>query len=128
MSDRFSSMGLKAGVWEGTLRADSPPARVALTLHGRTVGQARLTDEGGGVWRVSSPLPAETLADGSQTFMLISDDGEGLEGPRPGAERLANLPLIAGEALDGDLRAEIDLLRAEIDLLKREFRRLATEG
>ena len=31
------------------------------------------------------------------------------------------------EALDADLRAEIDLLRAEVDLLKREFRRLATE-
>ena len=34
--------------------------------------------------------------------------------------------LLAGEALDDDLRAEIDLLRAEIDLIKREFRRLAT--
>ena len=127
MSDRFSSMGLKAGIWEGTLRAETPPRRVALTLHGRTVGQASLSDDGNGIWRVSAPLPAESLADGSQTFMLIADDGEGVEGPRPGAERLANLPIIAGQALDGDLRAEIDLLRAEIDLLKREFRRLATD-
>lgn len=126
MNDRFSSMGIKAGVWEGTLRCDTAPKRVALTLHGRTIGQASLTGDGDGIWRVNAPLPAEALADGSQTFMLIADDGEGLEGPRPGAERLANLPIIAGGVLDGDLRAEIDLLRAEIDLLKREFRRLAT--
>ncbi|SHL94015.1 hypothetical protein SAMN05444389_102256 [Paracoccus solventivorans] len=43
-----------------------------------------------------------------------------------GATRLAHLPLLAGEALADDLRAEIDLLRAEMDLLKRELRRLAT--
>ena len=59
--------------------------------------------------------------------MLIADDGEGLEPPRPGARRVGYLPVLAGEGLDGDLRAEIDLLRAELDLLKREFRRLATD-
>lgn len=127
MSDEFSSMGIKGGVWVGTLRADARPARVALTLHGRTVGAADLSEDGPGLWRVRAPLPAETLADGAQTYMLIADDGDGLEGPRPGAQRLANLPIVAGEALDGDLRAEIDLLRAELDLLKREFRRLATD-
>ena len=58
--------------------------------------------------------------------MLLADDGQDDEAPRPGAQRLGHLPLIAGEVLDDDLRAEIDLLRAEIDLLKREFRQLAT--
>lgn len=126
MSDRFSSLGLKAGVWQGALRGDAPPGRIALTLNGRTVGLAEVTEDGPQLWRVSATLPPETLADGAQTYILIADDGEGTEGPRPAAVRLAKLPLLAGEALDDDLRAEIDLLRAEIDLIKREFRRLAT--
>ena len=46
---------------------------------------------------------------------------------RDAVTKICTLPLLAGEALDADLRAEIDLLRAELDLLKREFRRLATE-
>lgn len=121
----YSSLGLKGGVWEGALQAETPPGRVALTLNGRTVGLAQLEPEGEGLWRVRAPLPADTLADGAQTFLLIADDGEGVEGPRPGARRLGHLPLLAGEGLDEDLRAEIDLLRAELDLLKREFRRLA---
>ena len=121
----FSSLSFKGGVWEGVLRATDPPRRLALTLNGRTVGQAELSPEEPGLWRVRAPLPAETLAEGTQTYILVADDGEGTEGPRPGALRLGSLPLLAGAALDDDLRAEIDLLRAEIDLLKREFRRLA---
>lgn len=126
MSEKFTSLGLKGGVWEGALRSDTAPARIALTLNGRTVGLADVTADGPELWRVRAALPADTLADGAQTYMLIADDGEGMEGPRPAAVRLAKLPLLAGEALDDNLRAEIDLLRAEIDLIKREFRRLAT--
>lgn len=126
MTENFTSLGLKGGVWEGSLRSATPPARVVLTLHGRTVGPAQITQHGPELWHVRAPLPVDTLSDGAQTYMLIADDGEGTEGPRPAAVRLANLPLLAGEALDEDLRAEIDLLRAEIDLIKREFRRLAT--
>ena len=125
MSQPFSCLGLRAGVWEGALRAETPPRRIALTLNGRTVGRAEVSRDGPGLWRVRAALPAESLADGAQTYLLIADDGEGTEGPRPGAQRLAHLPVLAGTALDADLRAEIDLLRAEIDLLKREFRRLA---
>lgn len=127
MIEKFSSLGLKGGIWEGALRIDEAPARVALTLNGLTVGLAEVEAGGEGLWRIRARVPAETLADGIQTYMLIADDGEGVEAPRPGARRIAFLPLVAGEVLDGDLRAEIDLLRAEIDLLKREFRRLATE-
>lgn len=125
MIGNFASLGLTGGVWEGALRVDEAPARVALTLNGRTVGLAEVEPEGEGLWRIRAKLPAETLAGGVQTYMLIADDGEGVEGPRPGALRLGHLPLLAGEGLDGDLRAEIDLLRAELDLLKREFRRFA---
>ena len=123
----YSSLGLKGGVWEGALQAEAGPPRIALTLNGRTVGLAQLETEGEGLWRVRAPIPADTLAQGAQTFLLIADNGEGVEAPHPGAQRLGHLPLLAGEDLDGDLRAEIDLLRAEVDLLKREFRRLATE-
>ena len=126
MTGKFSSLGVKAGVWEGALQVDEAPARVVLTLNGRTVGPAEVEPEGKGLWRVRAPIPAGTLSEGVQTYLLIADDGEGIEDPRPDARRLAHLPLMAGEALDGDLRAEVDLLRAEVDLLKREFRRLAT--
>jgi len=126
MIEKFSSLGLKGGIWEGALRIEDAPVRVALTLNGLTVGLAEVKAQGEGLWRIRARVPAETLADGIQTYMLIADEGEGVEAPRPGARRIAFLPLVAGEVLDGDLRAEIDLLRAEIDLLKREFRRLAT--
>lgn len=125
MIGNFSSLGLKGGVWEGALHSEDAPARVALTLNGRTVGLAEVHPDGEGRWRIRARVPAETLAEGVQTYILVADEGEGVEGPRPGARRIAYLPLLAGEGLDGDLRAEIDLLRAEIDLLKREFRRLA---
>jgi len=112
------------------LHTPALPRRVALTLEGHTVALAELTpengNEDGGPWRASTRIPPETLADGAQTYVLIADDGDGTEGPRPGAIHLAHLPLLAGEALAHDLRAEIDLLRAEMDLLKRELRRLAT--
>ena len=42
-------------------------------------------------------------------------------------EAEATVSLVAGEALAGDLRAEIDLLRAELDMLKRAFRRHCLE-
>lgn len=125
MTPIFSSRGLRGGLWEGVLQADAPPARIALTMNGRTVGLAGTEPAGEGLWHIRTPIPAETLAEGMQTYLLILDDGTGMEGPRPGALRLGQLPLLAGEGLDGDLRAEIDLLRAELDLLKREFRRLA---
>lgn len=127
MIGNFASLGLKGGVWEGALHVDEAPARIALTLGGRTVGLAEVEPEGEGLWRIRARIPADTLAEGMQTYMLIADDGEGLEAPRLGARRVGYLPLLAGEGLDGDLRAEIDLLRAELDLLKREFRRLATD-
>ena len=126
IAGQVSSLGLHRGIWECRLHAATRPHRVALTLDGRTLGLAELTADGDDNWRISARIPVETLADGAQTYVLVADDGEGTEGPRPGATRLAHLPLLAGEALADDLRAEIDLLRAEMDLLKRELRRLAT--
>jgi len=65
------------------------------------------------------PIPAETLSDGVQTFVLRA----------PGtAEALGRFVIVAGAPLDDDLRAEIDLLRAELDLLKSAFRRHCSES
>jgi hypothetical protein len=41
---------------------------------------------------------------------------------------LAQFTLVAGQAPDQDLRAELNLLRAELDLLKRAFQRHVREG
>jgi len=71
-----------------------------------------------GRWPVAMPIPAELLSDGVQTF-LVRDARTG--------ELLGHFAIVAGEALDQDLRAEIDLLRAELDMLKRAFRRHCVE-
>lgn len=121
----FDDHGLQGGVWRGVLRADSQPGRVVLTCLGRVVAHADLTPAADGGWQVAVPLPADTLCDGAQTFLLLADDGTADREPGPGAQHLAHLPLLAGAPLDQDLQAEINLLRAEMDLLKRELRRLA---
>ena len=71
-----------------------------------------------GQWAVQVPIPLQVLSDGVQTF-VIHDASTGT--------RLAHFTVIAGAALEDDIRAEIDLLRAELDLLKRAFRRHCVE-
>lgn len=123
--DRFESVGLKGGVWQGILHRERAPDRLILTHHGDTVAQARITEGGAGAWKVTVGLPTDRLSEGVQTFILLEDHGEGNEAPRPGAARLASLSVLAGAVLDEDIPAELALLKAELELLKREFRRLA---
>jgi len=123
--DRFESLGLKGGIWQGSLRRDKAPGRVILTHLGEVVGEAEVTNVGEDRWHLSVAVPADRLADGCQTFILLEDGGTGREQPQRTAVRLASLPMIMGTVLDEDLQAEIGLLRAELDLLKREFRRMA---
>ncbi len=125
MGTTFTSAGLRGGIWRGMLHRATPPGRVVLAQNGTTVARADVSTAENGAYHVSVRLPADLLTDGVQTFLLLADDGDGDDAPRPGAERLAQLPVVAGRALDGDLRAEIELLRAELDLVKREVRRLA---
>ncbi|WP_199261016.1 hypothetical protein [Paracoccus binzhouensis] len=124
----FESLGLKGGIWHGLLHRATPPARLVLVHMGARVGEARLDPEGEGVWRVSAAIPAERLSDGVQSFLLLEDQGEEGEPPRPGALHLGSLTLVAGALLDDDLRAELDLMRAELELLKKELRRLAARA
>ncbi len=111
---------LVAGVWEGVLTGAKqtwPDLRVTLLnaiLDGVEV--SALSDPGD--WLVRVPIPAATISDGTQTF-VIADAATG--------ETMDSFALIAGEPLADDLRAEIDLLRAELDMLKRAFRRHCVE-
>lgn len=124
MSDlTVTSTRMKEGVWEAILRreredghADLP--KVEVTLDNLQIsGVETIPDqEGGYVLRV--PVPRAAIRDGIQTF-LVKDAGTG--------EKLESFAVVAGEALEDDLRAEIGLLRAELDMLKRAFRRHCLE-
>ncbi len=114
---------LTQGVWQAVLtvhdKQDAKP-EISVThldkpLDGVTVTDDRDTQ---GEWSLRVPIPAETISDGVQTY-LVKDAGSG--------EKLASFAILAGDALDDDIRAEIDLLRAELDMLKRAFRRHCLE-
>ncbi len=107
---------LRAGQWQGELhRTSAKTPAVDLYLGAERIapvevarGPARDT------WHLSVALPAGLLSDGLQTFLIRdADDGE----------TLAHFTIVAGEAADADMRAELDLLRAELDILKKAFRR-----
>lgn len=108
---------IEAGVWQGVLSdADAVPSIEAVT-GGRSVEGVEVVPGQKGEFTVRVPIPAWSLNEGVQTFVLRSGD-----------ETLAQFSLVAGEPLDQDLRAELTLLRAELDLLKRAFQRHVREG
>ncbi len=109
--------------WEGAVSAadgraleDAP--KIAVTLDEKQVLGVSLGKGEDGLWELAVPIPAEAISDGLRTI-LIQDSATG--------EVLASIALLAGEALDEDLRAEVDLLRQELDMLKRAFRRHCVE-
>ncbi len=113
---------IRAGIWEGILRAEpgAPVPEVEVRHLERRVDGATLASlpERPGSWALRVPIPAGSIADGAQTFLIRSTAS---------GATLGHFTLIAGsEGLD-DLRAEIDLLRAELDMLKRAFRRHCLE-
>lgn len=117
MSGALVSARLAGGTWEGVLRGGGEAPRVAASHEGRDVPGVTVAAEGG-AWVVRVPVPPEAVADGVHT-VVVRDAATG--------EAIASFALVAGEALAGDLRAEIGLLRAELDLLKRAFRRHCVE-
>jgi energy-converting hydrogenase Eha subunit A len=106
------------GVWEGVLTGLSDPALVAEHLGTALPVEVTPLPDTAGAHRVRVTIPPAVIAEGVQTI-VIRQDGQ--------AERLAHVTLIAGVAVEADLRAEIDLLRAELDMLKRAFRRHCLE-
>lgn len=123
----FESLGLKGGIWEGFLHRQTPPGRLVLAHLGQRVGIARATAQEEGAWRIAAAIPSDRLSDGVQSFILLEDDGEDGEPPRPGARQLGAISLVAGKPLDLDLLAELELMRSELELLKRELRRVAAD-
>ncbi|WP_294223824.1 hypothetical protein [uncultured Shimia sp.] len=110
------------GTWEGALKCSedtSAKPQVDVTYLGEPIQDVSVEPaEDIGLWRLRFPIPKESISDGVQT-VVIADHTTG--------KRLDTVSFIAGEALAGDLRAEIDLLRAELDMLKRAFRRHCVE-
>ena len=106
------------GVWEGVLDVQSQTApQIVVTHLAREISDVTV-EHGTSGWVVRVPIPANTLADGVQTFVIADRDS---------GETLDSFAIICGDPVADDLRAEIDLLRAELDLIKKAFRRHCVE-
>ena len=119
---RLSPVSIRHGVWEGVLSGTVEPGKTpSIDVHhlGEKVAEADISPTGQGTWTVRTPIQVDTLQDGVQTYSLV-DQASGL--------LLASFAVSLGEALESDLRADVELLRAELDLLKRAFRRHCAEN
>ena len=113
---------LRAGVWQGVLSVakDAPPPQIDVWHLDAPIKDVSVQPVQGedGQFLVSVPIPLHALNDGVQTFVIKNAETH---------QTYSSFTIIAGDPLDQDLRAEIDLLRAELDLLKRAFRRHCVE-
>lgn len=119
MTETLICTTLQAGRYQGVLTGAAQTEIEALH-RGRIVGVARIgphPDETDAMM-VSLDLPAEVLSDGVQVV--------GLRSTATG-EVLDRITLMAGTALDEDVRGELALLRDELEMLKRAFRRHCAE-
>lgn len=107
---------IRAGVWQGLVQAEAPP-RIEV-VHGKVSLQGVTVTPAEGGYAVRAPIPAEMLSEGVQTFLVRDAAADAV---------LGHFTIIAGVAMEEDIRAELDLLRAELDLLKRAFRRHCVE-
>ncbi|THH36588.1 hypothetical protein E4Z66_06460 [Aliishimia ponticola] len=108
---------IQQGVWRGVLTHATGVPQIEVLHLDKPVPLVTVEEVEDG-WLVQFPIPADAIADGVQTFVVVDKvDGE----------QIWDFTLIAGEALGDDIRAEIDLLRAELDMLKRAFRRHCLE-
>lgn len=113
---------LRAGIWQGVIAAPGGSAPLLEAWHGERVLpglEVSTLPDRPGEWALRLPVPSEILSDGVQTIVVQDAGADG--------QALARIVILCGQALDEDLRAEIDLLRAELDLLKRAFRRHCLE-
>ncbi len=114
----LTRMRLAGGVWEGLLSGRDEPPALRVRHRDQLVAEAETEPSSEG-WFVRFRLPLDRLSDGIQTF-VIEDAATG--------DALAHETVIAGDAAEDDIRAEVMLLRAELDMLKRAFRRHCSEG
>ena len=98
------------GKWQG----DSAP-EFTVSLQGKNVSRLKAELKSKPKrYELSVPIPSEAIAKGVHT-VIISLVGS--------SDALAKIPIVAGDVLSEDIRAEVSLLREELDLLKRAFRR-----
>ena len=120
---RLTATRLRGGVWEAMLSAPGATALPGIEAEhlGRPVSGVSVSPVPGqdGVFALRIPIPPDAVADGVQTIVIRSAGAAG--------ETLGHVAVIAGTAIEDDLRAEVELLRAELDMLKRAFRRHCVE-
>ncbi|WP_407494381.1 hypothetical protein [Pseudooceanicola sp. MF1-13] len=111
---------LTNGRYEGVISNVPEDLRpgVSARFRDRPLDDVAVTPAGDGTWRVAFDIPVAAISDGIQTITIIETNT---------GDVLDSLAIIAGEAADETIQAEIDLLREELDLLKRAFRRHCVE-
>ncbi len=114
----LSKTRFRDGLWEGVLSGhtgdDAPNLTAAWAGRNLTI-EVQTGPDGRGNWLVRVTVPREAIGDGLQSFCIR--DSEGVE--------LHRFELLAGDALEGDLRAEVSALRAEVDMLAAAFRSMS---
>ncbi|MBK5934600.1 hypothetical protein C8N32_10494 [Rhodovulum imhoffii] len=104
---------LEMGQWVVLLTGKTAP--VLDVLHnGKILATPKADPAGENRWRMALVIPSEVLSDGVQT-LILRDCARG--------DTLARLAIRAGEPLEQDVLADLDLLRAELEMLKAAFRR-----
>jgi hypothetical protein len=119
MAEALVRTSLQAGRYEGVLTGAGQTEIEALHK-GRIIGVAQVTAHPTepGAMRVALNLPPDVLSDGVQVVGLRSTAS---------GDVLDRVTLMAGSALDDDIRSEVSLLREELEMLKRAFRRHCAE-
>ncbi len=111
------------GVWEGIVTTGnsegSEPTIEVLHL-GKALDSVSvsLDESASSRWNIRVGIPADLLGDGVHVFLIQETRSD---------QKLGDITIIAGEPLEDDVRAEVELLRAELDLMKRAFRRHCLE-
>jgi len=106
------------GLWEGLMSGAAAPEVPELTAYwSRDAAgiEVQCGAKGDGNWLVRLAVPHAALGDGLQSFRICAADGTVLH----------RFEVLAGDALEGDLRAELAALRAEVDLLSTSLRALS---
>ncbi|NCO21422.1 MAG: hypothetical protein GW905_05320 [Rhodobacterales bacterium] len=111
------------GTWEGVVSRDTGDGaapQIAVTHLGQPLSGITATADPmhPGQWHVRMPIPAAALSDGVQTFLILDTASD---------QQIGAFSIAMGDLLEGDIRAEVELLRAELDMLKRAFRRHCVE-
>ncbi len=113
---------IRQGIWTALLdlpRGTTPDLEVVHNgkpLVGMALSAA-VNEKGG--WLLAIPIPAETLSDGVQIYLLRDIASDTIIG---------QIPILLGEALADSVTAEVALLRAELEVVKRALLQLAAPG